>query len=240
PWTYLGWRITQQEISPQPLQLEVKDTLTLHELQKLLGTINWLRPILGIATEELHPLFVLLMGDSSLTSNRSLTAEAKQALDICAKAIENRQGRRRNPELQICLALVPSRYQPFALFQWDQTEKDPLLILEWHFLPHTPPKTVWTINEMFAKLVIKGRGRLQELDGRDPAIIYIPATKDNLDWMLAEDAGFQAALASFDGDISVHLPKHRLCAEIGNLPLKATTRCRNEPVKDLTVFTDAS
>ncbi|NXK15786.1 POK18 protein, partial [Herpetotheres cachinnans] len=56
PWSYLGWRITQQQISPQPLQLEVKDTLTLHELQKLLGAINWLRPVLGLTTEELHPL----------------------------------------------------------------------------------------------------------------------------------------------------------------------------------------
>lgn len=31
---YLGWRITQQTISLQPLRLCVKDTLTLNELQK--------------------------------------------------------------------------------------------------------------------------------------------------------------------------------------------------------------
>ncbi|KAJ7422546.1 hypothetical protein BTVI_13690 [Pitangus sulphuratus] len=43
------------------------------------------------------------------------------------------------------------------------------------------------------RLVIKGRGRLQELNGQDPAIIYVPANKDNLDWLLAEDTGFQAA-----------------------------------------------
>ncbi|KAJ7409104.1 endogenous retrovirus group K member 25 Pol protein-like protein [Pitangus sulphuratus] len=30
-WAYLGWKITQQEIVPQPLK--VKDTLTLHDLQ---------------------------------------------------------------------------------------------------------------------------------------------------------------------------------------------------------------
>ncbi|XP_017684541.1 PREDICTED: endogenous retrovirus group K member 8 Pol protein-like [Lepidothrix coronata] len=114
-WSYLGWRITQKEISPQPLQLKVKDTLTLHELQKLLGAINWLRPILGLIREELLPLFVLLKRDSDLMSDRSLTAEAKQALDIWAKAIENRQGRRRDPELQICLALVPSRKFDFYI-----------------------------------------------------------------------------------------------------------------------------
>ncbi|KFW75833.1 hypothetical protein N305_11386, partial [Manacus vitellinus] len=105
PWTYLEWRITQQEISPQPLRLKANDTLTLNELQKLLGAINWLRPILDLTTEELHPLFELLKGNSDLTSSRSLTAEAKQALEPCSKVIKSKQGRRRDPELQICLAL---------------------------------------------------------------------------------------------------------------------------------------
>ncbi|KFW76557.1 hypothetical protein N305_03684, partial [Manacus vitellinus] len=63
PWAYLGWRITQQEITPQPLMIQVKDTLTSNDLQRLLGAINWLRPILGLTTEELHLLFELLKGD---------------------------------------------------------------------------------------------------------------------------------------------------------------------------------
>ncbi|KAJ7396497.1 hypothetical protein BTVI_144608 [Pitangus sulphuratus] len=39
-------------------------------------------------------------------------------------------------------------------------------------------------------LIFKGRGRLQELDEQDSETIYIPATKDNLDWLLAEDVRF--------------------------------------------------
>ncbi|XP_029813943.1 uncharacterized protein LOC115307172 [Manacus vitellinus] len=93
---------------------------------------------------------------------------------------------------------------------------------------------------MLAKLIMKGRGRLQEMDGRDPETIYIPATKDNLDWLLAEDAGFQTALADFNGNISIHFLKHKLWAEIGNLPLMATRRCKLRPVNGVTVFTDAS
>ncbi|KAJ7414514.1 ATP synthase subunit alpha, mitochondrial [Pitangus sulphuratus] len=104
PRAYLRWKITQQEIVPQPLTLKVTDTLTLNDLQRLLGAINWLRPILGITTEELHPLFELL----------------------------------------------------------------------------------------------KGRGYVQEMDGQDPKTIYIPATKDNLNWFLADDAGFQAALVDYN------------------------------------------
>ncbi|KAJ7428368.1 hypothetical protein BTVI_00815 [Pitangus sulphuratus] len=90
------------------------------------------------------------------------------------------------------------------------------------------------------QLVIKGRGCLQELNRQDPAIIHIPANKDNLDWLLDEDTGFQAALAGYDGDISIHYPKHKLWAEMRNLPLKDTTRCQHQPVKDLMVSTDAS
>ena len=39
----------------------------LNDLQKLLGTIDWLRPYLDIATQELHRLFQLLKGDPNLT-----------------------------------------------------------------------------------------------------------------------------------------------------------------------------
>ncbi|KFW87095.1 hypothetical protein N305_12003, partial [Manacus vitellinus] len=60
PWTYLRWKITQQEIMPQPLTFKVMDTMTLNDVQRLWGAINWLRPVLGITTEELHPVFELL------------------------------------------------------------------------------------------------------------------------------------------------------------------------------------
>ncbi|NXA71196.1 POK18 protein, partial [Mohoua ochrocephala] len=56
PWHYLGWKITQLTICPQPLKLCVKDNLTLNDLQKLLGSLNWLCPVLGLSTECLHPL----------------------------------------------------------------------------------------------------------------------------------------------------------------------------------------
>ncbi|NXL78068.1 PO113 protein, partial [Leptocoma aspasia] len=66
PWHYLGWRITQQTIIPQPLMLCVKDPLTLNELQKLLGSLNWLHPVLGLSIELLHPLFDIIRGNSHL------------------------------------------------------------------------------------------------------------------------------------------------------------------------------
>ncbi|KFQ24883.1 hypothetical protein N332_10052, partial [Mesitornis unicolor] len=65
PWKNLRWKITNQQIIPQSLKL-VSDIHTLNDLQKFLGTINWVRPLLRINNEGLHPLFQLLKGDSAL------------------------------------------------------------------------------------------------------------------------------------------------------------------------------
>ncbi|NWZ42423.1 POK18 protein, partial [Brachypodius atriceps] len=56
PWKYLGWRITEQTIRPQKIQIKAEIN-NLQDLQQLLGEINWMRPILGITNDELAPLF---------------------------------------------------------------------------------------------------------------------------------------------------------------------------------------
>ncbi|NXT22091.1 POK18 protein, partial [Syrrhaptes paradoxus] len=53
--------------SPQKLWL-ANTTSTLNDLQKLLGTTNRIRPMLGISTAELRNLFNSLKGDSDLNS----------------------------------------------------------------------------------------------------------------------------------------------------------------------------
>ncbi|NXL20808.1 POK18 protein, partial [Setophaga kirtlandii] len=55
PWKYLGYRITEQTVTPQPLQLR-KNSKTLNEVQQLVGTLNWLHPLLGISNQDLAPL----------------------------------------------------------------------------------------------------------------------------------------------------------------------------------------
>ncbi|NWZ37177.1 POK18 protein, partial [Brachypodius atriceps] len=56
PWKYLGWRIRTQTISPQHLLIQ-SNIHTLHDAQKLLGTINWVCPLLGISNTDLSPFF---------------------------------------------------------------------------------------------------------------------------------------------------------------------------------------
>ena len=77
PWLYLGWRILQTRIQPQTLTLGTKVS-TWNDLQKLLGAINWVWPLVGISI-DLHPLFRLLEGDPDLSSPRRLTPAAMTA-----------------------------------------------------------------------------------------------------------------------------------------------------------------
>ncbi|NWX31553.1 POK6 protein, partial [Notiomystis cincta] len=53
-------------VTPEPVNLKT-NIHTLNNLQKLLGTINWICALLGITTEELPLLFQLLKGDSDLS-----------------------------------------------------------------------------------------------------------------------------------------------------------------------------
>ncbi|NWZ89522.1 POK18 protein, partial [Nesospiza acunhae] len=63
PWKYLGWQIDQSVVKPQKLTIttEIK---TVHDVQKLVGDIQWIRNICGITNEELEPL-IQLLGTSS-------------------------------------------------------------------------------------------------------------------------------------------------------------------------------
>ncbi|NWY55621.1 POK18 protein, partial [Chionis minor] len=54
-------------VIPQTLK-SVQNVKTLNDMQKLLETINWVRPLLGISNEDLHPHFSLLKGDPALGS----------------------------------------------------------------------------------------------------------------------------------------------------------------------------
>ncbi|NWT31297.1 POK18 protein, partial [Cardinalis cardinalis] len=62
-WKYLGWQTDQSVVKPQKLTIttEIK---TVHDVQKLVGDIQWIRPICGITNEELEPL-IQLLGTSS-------------------------------------------------------------------------------------------------------------------------------------------------------------------------------
>ena len=80
PFTYLGRVLNTHTVSHAPLQLWRDRLLTLNDLQKLLGDINWIHPHLRLTTAELKPLFDCLKGDLDPSSKRKLTSEVESAL----------------------------------------------------------------------------------------------------------------------------------------------------------------
>lgn len=67
PWKYLGLRVHEQSVTPQQVKIN-EHPRTLNELQQLCGSINWIRPLLGISSEDLASFFNLLKGESDLNS----------------------------------------------------------------------------------------------------------------------------------------------------------------------------
>ncbi|NXK01243.1 POK19 protein, partial [Corythaixoides concolor] len=88
--------------------------------QKLLRSINWVRPLVGITTEDLSPLFNLLKGDPDLTSVRKLTERAKQGLQFIMDKNNTTFAHRINIKLPVHLFPIYNTFQPYALLgQWN-------------------------------------------------------------------------------------------------------------------------
>ncbi|RMB99767.1 hypothetical protein DUI87_23769 [Hirundo rustica rustica] len=88
-WKYLGLEITAWTIVPQKLEIK-SDPKTLADLHSLCGSLNWVRPCLGLTNKDLDPLDNLLMGERELISPRELTSEAKTAIKKAPKALTKR------------------------------------------------------------------------------------------------------------------------------------------------------
>nr|XP_041572395.1 uncharacterized protein LOC121470046 [Taeniopygia guttata] len=184
PWKYLGWKLTDQSIYPQKIQIRT-DVRTLQDLQQILGEINWVRPVLGITADELAPLFDLLKGDNELRSPRSLTPEACKALEHITDVLQNRQAHHYVPGQPFFLAILGEKLRLCGLiFQWDSSLRDLLLVIEWVFISYRSPKTILTPLEMMSQIIIKGRASLLSIAGREFETIYLPMKKTYFDWAM--------------------------------------------------------
>ncbi|KAF1666201.1 hypothetical protein FQA23_0010828, partial [Aptenodytes patagonicus] len=209
PWKYLGWKILEHTIQPKPITLQ-SNIKTLNDLQKLVGTINWVRPLLGIDNDMLTPLFKLLKGNPELTSPRELTTEAKQALGKISQVLTERQAQRVIEGLGANLYVLNQSRQAVGLLgQWDtKGTQDPLAIIEWVFLLHQAPKTIVTRVEMFS--------------------------------MLANSLELQIALENFKGQTLIHYPSHKLFSLNEEISIIPESLSKEVPVEGPTLFTDGS
>lgn len=240
PWKYLGVKILEQTICHQEVQF-VHPVKTLNDAQKLVGVITWLRPYLGLTDAQLSPLYDLLKGDSDLKSPRSLTPEARQVLEVVQQAVSACQVYRIDPSIDVTVFITAPDSHPTGIIgQWSDKWSDSLHVLEWVFLPHQPQKTATPLSELFARLIIKCRQRCLQLMGADPAKIILPVQREDFDWSFANSVSLQSALENFSGQITYHLPSHRLLHMAKSTQISLRPKNSQEPVQGPTVFTDGS
>ncbi|RMC18006.1 hypothetical protein DUI87_04882 [Hirundo rustica rustica] len=253
PWKYLGLEIGKQTIVPQKLAIKTKVS-SLADVHQLCGALNWVRPWLGLTTNDLAPLFNLLKGGEEQSSPRVLTPEAEKALEKVQDAMSKRQAHRFDLELPfkfIIMGKLPHLHG--MIFQWknipkkDREGNDPLSIIEWVFLSHQWSKRMTRPQELVAELIRKARFRIRELAGGDFECIHIPIglrsgqiSKAMLEHLLQENEALQFTLDSFTGQISIHRPARKIFNSEVKFVLSLKEVRSRRPLKALTVFTDAS
>ncbi|KAL6091746.1 hypothetical protein STEG23_010248 [Scotinomys teguina] len=183
-----------------------------------------------IPKDGLQNLANTLEGDKDLNSPRELSAEAEKELALVEKTIREAHVDRVNPELKCILVILPSRHYPTGILM--QRED---VILEWIFLPRKPNKKLNTYIEKISDLIHKGKLRLHQLTGMDPAEIVVPSTNEEVSSLWKDNEYWQRACSNFLGEINNRYPKSKRIEWV--LPHIV----RQKPISGvLTFYTDAN
>lgn len=134
PWKYLGMTITNKQVVPQPVKLNPA-VKTLSDVQKLMGSLNWIRPYLGLTNSQLQPLLDLLKNSNDPTEPRILNKEVLNVIHRVEQCIHQKFVSQIDLSQLVQFFVLIDKTVPFgALVQWNSEWDDPLHILEWMFL----------------------------------------------------------------------------------------------------------
>ncbi|KAL6031936.1 hypothetical protein STEG23_004786 [Scotinomys teguina] len=200
------------------------------------GSISNLLGIMGIPKDGLQNLANTLEGDKDLNSPRELSPEAEKELALVEKTIREAHVDRVNPELKCILVILPSRHSPTGILM--QRED---VILEWLFLPRKPNKKLKTYIEKISDLIHKGKLRLRQLTGMDPAEIVVPLTNEEVSSLWKDNEYWQRACSDFLGEINNHYPKSKRIEFIKKTEWVLPHIVQQKPISGvLTFYTDAN
>lgn len=79
-----------------------------------------------------------------------------------------------------------------------------------------------------------------QLNARDPSKIVIPLQQEYFEWCFANSTLLQTALQNYIGQITYHLPSHKLLRLHATTVLSLKPLNQRTPLKGLSVFTDGS
>lgn len=241
PWIYLGWKITESQIHPQKLQVttEIK---TLNDIQKLMGDLQWLRSVVGITNGQLEVLRPLLKGTDP-TTPVTLSSEQRSMLQQLSDQVVSRFCFRRDPDYPIDFSIFQTADHLIgALTQCKNKkgEQEEVTVLEWVFPRLQPRKSIQPKIEILAELIKKGRKRVLQVTGQEVETVYVPMTKDTIEWYIQNSEELQDSLLSSATIILLWPLKTVLIQWIGHnewmqKPLRSESPLENAQ----TVFTDA-
>ncbi|KAL6087202.1 hypothetical protein STEG23_008811, partial [Scotinomys teguina] len=175
-------------------------------------------------------------GDKDLNSPRELTPEAEKELALVEKKVQDGHVDRVDPKLDCILVILHSRHSPTGILM--QRED---IILEWIFLPNKQSKKLKTYVEKISDLILKGKLRLRQLAGIDPAEIVVPLTKEDIEKLWAESEPWQRACSNFLGEINSKYPKSDRIELIKRADWILPRIVRETPISGVhTFYTDAN
>lgn len=125
--SFLGVGITSSYITPPQIKI-CRDIKTLHDMQQLVGSLQWLCNIVLIPPETMAPLYDLLKGKKPW-EQKTLTTEAMNSLDFIERQVSSSTLARWNPNEPLDLyvyfterrgvgALAQGPPQKVQLIQW--------------------------------------------------------------------------------------------------------------------------
>ncbi|KAF1658624.1 Endogenous retrovirus group K member 18 Pol protein, partial [Aptenodytes patagonicus] len=235
PWKYLGWTIETSKIRPQKLTLKTPlETLT--DIQTLLGDIQWVRNCAGITSEDIRPLTELLRG-SHPAEKILLTPKHYAVLQNIVDKLSVAWTTRRILNLQISLLVCNLTESPQKQQLANQQN---FYILEWIFLRVQPPTSIQTRPEAVGELIRKGRSRILELTGEEPADISIPVNAADLEWWMRNSLAIQEALLGYAGIVHSQQPQGKLWQLIKQNQWLEKPKVIEGPIPGgITAYTDA-
>lgn len=234
PQLFLGFELFPHKIHTQKAVIRTQHLSTLHDFQRLLGDINWLRPYLCLSTGQLKPLFDILKGPSDPNSPRNLTPEAQQALRLVEQAIAQQSISYFTPDKPLFFLVFSSSFSPTGLL-W---QENPLF---WVHLPAAPTKVLSPYPSLVVSLLQAGCQHSLRLFGRFPDTAVTPYTPAQLQWLAETRDEWAVFLCGFTGRMDNHFPSNKLVQFFTLTPMVFPTITKSAPIAGAAlVFTDGS
>ena len=238
PWRYLGLSLMKQIVTPQKLTIN-PEISTLHDAQKLLGDLQWLKPIVGIPNELLQQLRPLLKGNDP-AQVVSLSADQKRVLQQIMDRITSGQVRRRDAELPLDILVWMGSQHLLGAITQSKKKTGETWVLEWITPALQQSKSLLQRIEALANLVKKGRVRVIQISGREPQFIYCPMQKETMQWYLANSIALQETMLNGPMMLSTDQLSMEPLRWLGQLHWIEQPKRQQAPIPNaITVYTDA-